>query len=152
MIRQDQITQAELDYCRQYEKSKYSAENAAMLAFTDGAYWADHNPTRNTLGQALAEAKKRQEQAEIESAQQSRQVLPIIKNTLIVLSFIALFFAILYLIPSFAYLSFNLLTWDAAIRAAIGLISIVGGSMTGIFVIVETSDIFKGKGMRCPAG
>ena len=152
MIRQDQITQAAMKYCRQYKKSKYSAENAAMLGFIDGAYWADHNPTLNTLGQALADAKKRQEQAEIESAQQARKVHPIIRNTLIILAFIALFFAILYLIPSFAYLSFNFLTWDAAIRAAIGLISIVGGSITGIFVIMETDEIFKGRGMRCPAG
>lgn len=49
MIRQDQITQAALDYCRQYETSKYSAENAAMLGFTDGANWADYNP-KPTLG------------------------------------------------------------------------------------------------------
>ena len=151
MIRQDQITQAALDYCRQYKDSKYTAENAALLAFSDGAQWADENP-KTTLGQALAEAKKRQEQAEIESAQQARKVHPVIKNTLIVLAFIALFFAILYLIASFAYLSLNFLTWDVAIRAAIGFVSIIGGSMTGIFIIVETSDIFQGKGMRCPAG
>lgn len=152
MIRQDQITQAALDYCRQYETSKYSAENAAMLGFTDGAYWADHNPTQNTLGQALADAKKRQEQAEIEAAQKARKVHPIIRNTLIILAFIALFFAVLYLIPSFAYLSFNFLTWDAAIRAAIGLISLFGGIISGFFVIVELDDTFTGKGMRCPAG
>ena len=144
MIRQDQITQAALDYCRQYEKSKYSAENAAMLGFTDGSYWADHNPKQHTLGQALADAKKRQEQA--------RKVHPIIRNTLIILAFIVLFFAILYLIPSLAYLSFNFLTWDAAIRAAIGLISIVGGIISGFFVIDELDDTFKGRGMRCPAG
>ena len=129
MIRQDQITQAALDYCRQYKDSKYTAENAALLAFSDGAQWADNNPK-----------------------EKSRKVHPVIKNTLIVLAFIALFFAILYLIASFAYLSLNFLTWDVAIRAAIGLVSIIGGSMTGIFVIVETSDIFQGKGMRCPAG
>ena len=152
MIRQDQITQAASDYCREYKDSKLTAENAALLAFSDGAQWADENPTLSTLGQALADAKRRQEQAEIEAAQQARKVLPIIKNTLIVLAFIALFFAILYLISSFAYLSFNFLTWDVAIRAVIGLVSIIGGSMTGIFVIVETSDIFQGKGMRCPAG
>lgn len=152
MIRQDQISQAALDYCRQYEKSKYSAENAAMLGFIDGANWADHNPTLNTLGQTLADAKKRQEQAEIESAQQARKVHPIIRNTLIILAFIALFFAILYLIPAFAYLSFNFLTWDAAIRAAIGLISLFGGIISGFFVIIELDDTFKGKGMRCPAG
>ena len=140
-----------MDYCRQYETSKYSAENAAMLGFTDGVYWADHNP-KPTLGQALADAKKRQEQAEIEAAQQARKVHHIIRNTLIIFAFIALFFAILYLIPSFAYLSFNFLTWDAAIRAAIGLISIIGGTISGIYVIVETDDIFKGGGMRCPAG
>ena len=129
MIRQDQITQAALDYCRQYKDSKYTAENAALLAFSDGAQWADNNPK-----------------------EKSRKVHPVIKNTLIVLAFIALFFAILYLIASFAYLSLNFLTWDVAIRAAIGFVSIIGGSMTGIFIIVETSDIFQGKGMRCPAG
>lgn len=152
MIRQDQISQAALDYCSQYKKSKYSAENAAMLGFIDGANWADYNPTLNTLGQTLADAKKRQEQAEIESAQQARKVHPIIRNTLIILAFIALFFAILYLIPAFAYLSFNFLTWDAAIRAAIGLISLFGGIISGFFVIIELDDTFKGKGMRCPAG
>lgn len=52
MIRQDQISQAALDYCRQYEKSKYSAENAAMLGFTDGAQWADNNPKTSTLAEA----------------------------------------------------------------------------------------------------
>lgn len=153
MKREDQITQAALDYCRQYKGSKYTAENAALLAFSDGAQWADENPTLNTLGQALADAKKRQEQAQIEAAQQARKVHPIIRNTLIILAFIALFFAILYLIPSFAYLSFNFLTWDAAIRAAIGLISLFGGIVSGFFVIIELDDnFFTGKGMRCPAG
>ena len=52
MIRQDQITQAALDYCRQYENSKYSAENAAMLGFTDGAYWADNHPKTSTFAEA----------------------------------------------------------------------------------------------------
>jgi hypothetical protein len=153
MIRQDQITQEALDYCRQYKSSKYTAENAALLAFSDGAQWADENPTLNTLGQALADAKKRQEQAEIEAAQKARKVHPIIRNTLIMLAFIALFFAVLYLIPSFAYLSFNFFTWDAAIRAAIGLISLFGGIISGFFVIIELDDnFFTGKGMRCPAG
>ena len=41
MIRQDQITQAALDYCRQYKDSKLTAENAALIAFSDGAQWAD---------------------------------------------------------------------------------------------------------------
>ena len=153
MIRQDQITQAALDYCRQYKDSKYTAENMALLAFSDGAQWADENPTLNTLGQALADAKKRQEQAVIEAAQKARKVHPIIRNTLIILAFIALFFAVLYLIPSFAYLSFNFFTWDAAIRAAIGLISLFGGIISGFFVIIELDDnFFTGKGMRCPAG
>lgn len=152
MKREDQITQAASDYCREYKTSKLTAENTALLAFSDGARWADNNPTLNTLGQALADAKKRQEQAQIEAAQQARKVHHIIRNTLIILAFIALFFAIFYLIPSFAYLSFNFLTWDAAIRAAIGLISIIGGTISGIYVIVETDDIFKGGGMRCPAG
>ena len=152
MIRQDQITQAALDYFRQYEKSKYSAENAAMLGFTDGAYWADHNPKQPTLAQVLDNAK-RQEQAVIEAAKKARKVHPIIRNTLIILAFIALFFAILYLIPSFAYLSFNFFTWDAAIRAAIGLISLFGGIISGFFVIIELDDnFFTGKGIRCPAG
>lgn len=142
-----------MDYCRQYKDSKYTAENAALLAFSDGANWADENPTLNTLGQALADAKKRQEQAVIEAAQKARKVHPIIRNTLIILAFIALFFAVLYLIPSFAYLSFNFFTWDAAIRAAIGLISLFGGIISGFFVIIELDDnFFTGKGMRCQAG
>lgn len=151
MIRQDQITQAASDYCREYKTSKLTAENTALLAFSDGARWADENPKQPTLAQLLNNAK-RQEQAVVEAAKQARKVHPIIRNTLIILAFIALFFAILYLIPSFAYLSFNFLTWDAAIRAAIGLISIAGGSITGFFVIVELDDTFKGRGMRCPAG
>lgn len=53
MIRQDQITQAALDYCCQYKKSKYSAENAAMLGFTDGANWADNHPKTSTLAEAM---------------------------------------------------------------------------------------------------
>ena len=52
MIRQDQITQAALDYCRQYKDSKYTAENAALLAFSDGAQWADNNP-KTTLAEAM---------------------------------------------------------------------------------------------------
>ena len=53
MIRQDQITQAALDYCRQYKDSKYTAENAALLAFSDGAQWADENPKTSTLAEAM---------------------------------------------------------------------------------------------------
>lgn len=152
MIRQDQITQAALDYCRQYKDSKYTAENAALLAFSDGAQWADENPKQPTLAQVLNNAK-RQEQAVIEAAKKARKVHPIIRNTLIILAFIALFFAVLYLIPSFAYLSFNFFTWDAAIRAAIGLISLFGGIISGFFIIIELDDnFFTGKGMRCPAG
>lgn len=52
MIRQDQITQAALDYCRQYKDSKYTAENAALLAFSDGAQWADNHP-KTTLAEAM---------------------------------------------------------------------------------------------------
>lgn len=52
MIRQDQISQAALDYCRQYKDSKYTAENAALLAFSDGANWADENPKTSTLAEA----------------------------------------------------------------------------------------------------
>lgn len=52
MIRQDQITQAALDNSRQYKNSKYTAENAALLAFSEGANWADENPTLNTLAEA----------------------------------------------------------------------------------------------------
>ena len=129
IIRQSEISSEVLKYCHYFKESKLTAESVACIAFEDGAKWADNNPK-----------------------EKSRKVLPIIKNTLIVLAFIALFFAILYLIASFAYLSLNFLTWDVAIRAAIGFVSIIGGSMTGIFVIVETSDIFQGKGMRCPAG
>ena len=53
MIRQDQITQAALDYCRQYKDSKYTAENAALLAFSDGAQWADEHPKTSTLAEAM---------------------------------------------------------------------------------------------------
>ena len=52
MIRQDQITQAALDYFRQYKTSKLTAENAALLAFSDGAQWADENPKTSTLAEA----------------------------------------------------------------------------------------------------
>ena len=52
MIRQDQITQAALDYCREYKTSKLTAENAALLAFSDGAQWADENP-KTTLAEAM---------------------------------------------------------------------------------------------------
>lgn len=45
MKRRDQIEEKALDYCRQYKTSKYTAENAALLAFCDGAQWADENPT-----------------------------------------------------------------------------------------------------------
>ena len=34
-----------MEYCRQYKDSKYTAENAALLAFADGAQWADENPS-----------------------------------------------------------------------------------------------------------
>lgn len=52
MKREDQISQAALDYCRQYKNSKYTAENAALLAFSDGARWADENPKTSTLAEA----------------------------------------------------------------------------------------------------
>lgn len=52
MKREDQITQAAMDYCRQYKDSKYTAENAALLAFSDGARWADENPKTSTLAEA----------------------------------------------------------------------------------------------------
>lgn len=129
IIRQSEISSATLDYSRQYKDSKAPVECIALVAFEDGAKWADENPK-----------------------EKARKVHPIIRNTLIILAFIALFFVILYLIPSFAYLSFNFLTWDAAIRAAIGLISLFGGIVSGFFVIIELDDTFKGKGMRCPAG
>ena len=51
MKREDQISQAALDYCRQYKDSKYTAENAALLAFSDGANWADENPKTSTLAE-----------------------------------------------------------------------------------------------------
>lgn len=47
MKRRDQIEEKALDYCRQYKTTKYTAENAALLAFCDGAQWADENPTRS---------------------------------------------------------------------------------------------------------
>ena len=53
MKRQDQITQAASDYCRQYKDSKYTAENASLLAFSDGAQWADENPKTSTLAEAM---------------------------------------------------------------------------------------------------
>ena len=52
MKREDQITQAAMDYCRQYKTSKYTAENAALLAFSDGAQWADEHPKTSTLAEA----------------------------------------------------------------------------------------------------
>ena len=52
MKREDQITQAALDYCREYKTSKLTAENAALLAFSDGAQWADENPKTSTLAEA----------------------------------------------------------------------------------------------------
>ena len=52
MIRQDQITQAASDYCREYKDSKLTAENVALLAFSDGAQWADENPKTSTLAEA----------------------------------------------------------------------------------------------------
>lgn len=52
MKREDQISQAAMDYCRQYKDSKYTAENAALLAFSDGAQWADENPKTSTLAEA----------------------------------------------------------------------------------------------------
>lgn len=52
MKREDQISQAALDYCRQYKDSKYTAENMALLAFSDGAQWADENPKTSTLAEA----------------------------------------------------------------------------------------------------
>ena len=52
MKREDQITQAASDYCREYKTSKLTAENAALLAFSDGAQWADENPKTSTLAEA----------------------------------------------------------------------------------------------------
>ena len=52
MKREDQITQAAMDYCREYKTSKLTAENAALLAFSDGAQWADENPKTSTLAEA----------------------------------------------------------------------------------------------------
>lgn len=53
MKREDQITQAASDYCREYKDSKLTAENAALLAFSDGAQWADENPKTSTLAEAM---------------------------------------------------------------------------------------------------
>lgn len=44
MKREDQIDQAAMDYCRKYKDSELESEYAALLAFTDGAQWADENP------------------------------------------------------------------------------------------------------------
>ena len=56
MKREDQISQEAMDYCRQYKDSKYTAENAALLAFSDGANWADENPKTSTLAEASRNA------------------------------------------------------------------------------------------------
>lgn len=66
MIRQDQISQAALDYCRQYKDSKLTAENAALLAFSDGANWADENPKTSTLAEAIRKQGKLRTQMEYE--------------------------------------------------------------------------------------
>ena len=66
MIRQDQISQAALDYCRQYKDSKLTAENAALLAFSDGANWADENPKTSTLAEASRKQGKLRTQMEYE--------------------------------------------------------------------------------------
>ena len=52
MKREDQISQAAMDYCREYKTSKLTAENMALLAFSDGAQWADENPKTSTLAEA----------------------------------------------------------------------------------------------------
>ena len=52
MIRQDQISEAALDYCFQDKNSKCTNELAALLAFCDGAKWADENPKTSTLNEA----------------------------------------------------------------------------------------------------
>ena len=56
MKREDQITQAAMDYCREYKTSKLTAENAALLAFSDGAQWADEHPKTSTLAEASRNA------------------------------------------------------------------------------------------------
>lgn len=52
MKREDQISQAAMDYCREYKTSKLTAENMALLAFSDGAQWADEHPKTSTLAEA----------------------------------------------------------------------------------------------------
>ena len=69
MKREDQISQAAMDYCRQYKTSKYTAENAALLAFSDGAQWADENPDDNP--ETKSRRKYRMEVAEL-----AKQLLP----------------------------------------------------------------------------
>lgn len=66
MIRQDQISQAALDYCREYKTSKLTAENTALLAFSDGAQWADENPKTSTLAEACRKQGKLRTQMEYE--------------------------------------------------------------------------------------
>lgn len=66
MIRQDQISQAALDNSRQYKNSKYTAENAALLAFSEGANWADENPKTSTLAEACRKQGKLRTQMEYE--------------------------------------------------------------------------------------
>ena len=45
-----------MDYCREYKTSKLTAENAALLAFSDGAQWADEHPKTSTLAEASRNA------------------------------------------------------------------------------------------------
>lgn len=52
MKREDQISQAALEYCFQDKNSKCTNELAAFLAFCDGAQWADENPKTSTLAEA----------------------------------------------------------------------------------------------------
>lgn len=56
MKREDQITQAAMDYCREYKTSKLTAENMALLAFSEGVRWADENPKTSTLNEASRNA------------------------------------------------------------------------------------------------
>ena len=52
MKREDQISEAALDYCFQDKNSKCTNELAAFLAFCEGVRWADENPKTSTLAEA----------------------------------------------------------------------------------------------------
>ena len=69
MKREDQIDQAATDYCRKYKDSELTSEYTALLAFVDGAQWADEHPNENPETNPVK--KYRREVAEL-----AKQLLP----------------------------------------------------------------------------